>query len=688
MKKIFTIVLLLFTLGLAAQTYNNEWIDFSKTYYKFKVGSTGLYRIPEAVLASAGLGSVPAQNFQLFRNGKEVPIYTSVPNGTMGSTDYVEFWGCMNDGAPDNPLYRNPASQHTQHWSLETDTAVYFLTVNPAGAAFHYINTTNDTTGTTLTVEPWFTYKAGGYFKTQINPGFAQIIGEYVYSSSYDIGEFWSSAFIAPGGPLTDVQNNLFVYAGGPDATLKFGMTGCADNTRTIQVSVNNTAVADTEMDSFNDYLSTQPVPLGLISAGTANIQFTNNSPTSTDRTVASFYELNYPRQFNFGGQPNFYFELAPTSDGYFLKINSFAVSPGVTPVLYDLTNGLRYNAIMGPGSSLSFLLAGSASQRKLVLVNEDPALVTTVNGLTKKNFVNFANTANQGNYIIISSPLLYTGSSGNNPVQDYKTYRSSAAGGSFNAQVYDINELIDQFAFGIKIHPLSIQNFLRYARTVFAAKPRYVLLIGHSMVYSDYNTYSEIYHDPLADALDIVPTFGYPASDNKLSANNGAGDVAITPIGRLSVVSGSEIDVYLEKVIEYEQNQATAANDIADRLWMKNVLHVTGVSEPYLGGILCNDMGYYQRIITDTLTGASVTIFCDGNATQVSQIPAGAITSLFNNGLGFMNYFGHSANASLGYNLDDPQDYTNQGKYPVFYVNGCDAGDFFIYDPQRYSSL
>ena len=26
-------------LGLSAQPYNNEWIDFSKTYYKFKVGS-------------------------------------------------------------------------------------------------------------------------------------------------------------------------------------------------------------------------------------------------------------------------------------------------------------------------------------------------------------------------------------------------------------------------------------------------------------------------------------------------------------------------------------------------------------------------------------------------------------------------------------------------------------------------
>ncbi len=320
-----------------------------------------------------------------------------------------------------------------------------------------------------------------------------------------------------------------------------------------------------------------------------------------------------------------------------------------------------------------------------MVLVNEDPSTVTTVTGLTSKTFVNFANPANQGNYVIISSPVLYTGSHGNNSVMDYKAYRSSLAGGGFDAQVYDIAELVDQFAYGIKIHPLSIQNFLRYARATFAAKPRYVMLLGHGMVYSDYNYYSEVNHDPLADKLDIIPTFGYPASDNKLAVDNGAGDVPITPIGRLSVVSGTEIDYYLSKLIEYESAQANNANDIQDRLWMRNVLHVTGVSEPYLGSVLCNYMYAYQGIIADTLCGSNVTVFCDGNATQVSQLPNSTIASLFNNGLSMMNYFGHSANEVLGYNLDDPQDYQNQNKYPVFYINGCEAGDFFVYDAQRF---
>ena len=54
----------------------------------------------------------------------------------MGSSDYIEFWGEMNDGKPDNILYRNPDYQLNDKWSLETDTAAFFLTVNPFGKQF------------------------------------------------------------------------------------------------------------------------------------------------------------------------------------------------------------------------------------------------------------------------------------------------------------------------------------------------------------------------------------------------------------------------------------------------------------------------------------------------------------------------------------------------------------------------
>jgi hypothetical protein len=119
MKKVLFCLSLLTGFIVQAQVYNNEWIsDFNKTYYKFKVGKTGLYRIQQPTLAIAGLSGTPAQHFQLFRNGREIPIYISAASGTLSSSDYIEFWGVMNDGKPDKELYRLPNYAKIIHRSV------------------------------------------------------------------------------------------------------------------------------------------------------------------------------------------------------------------------------------------------------------------------------------------------------------------------------------------------------------------------------------------------------------------------------------------------------------------------------------------------------------------------------------------------------------------------------------------
>src|SRR5438105_3526535 len=132
MRKILFGLLVLLCMSAKAQVYNNEWIDYTKTYYKFRVGKDGVCRIPGSALTSAGING-SAQDFQLWRNGVQVPIYTSVATGTLSASDFIEFWGQMNDGKPDKELYRDPSYQSNDRWSLISDSSAYFLTVNPAG---------------------------------------------------------------------------------------------------------------------------------------------------------------------------------------------------------------------------------------------------------------------------------------------------------------------------------------------------------------------------------------------------------------------------------------------------------------------------------------------------------------------------------------------------------------------------
>lgn len=120
------------------------------------------------------------------------------------------------------------------------------------------------------------------------------------------------------------------------------------------------------------------------------------------------------------------------------------------------------------------------------MLVNQETANVNTISSLTARNFINYAQTAQQGDYVIISHPALYNDGSGNNYVEEYRQYRTTATGGSYDAKIYNVEELTDQFGFGIKGHPTSVRDFIRYANQQFVVKPKYIFLIGRGMNYME----------------------------------------------------------------------------------------------------------------------------------------------------------------------------------------------------------
>ncbi|HEX8331391.1 MAG TPA: hypothetical protein VF622_02145, partial [Segetibacter sp.] len=178
MKKFTFLLFFAFISSLAfSQVYNNEWIDYSKTYYKFKIGKTGLYRITAASLSSIGLANEPVQNFKLWRNGKQVPLYTSTATGAIGS-GFIEFWGEQNDGVLDKQLYRQPEWQLSDKISLQTDTAAYFLTVDATATNSRYTNTSNNVASNTLPAESFFMHSLRIDFKDRIHRGTALNFGE------------------------------------------------------------------------------------------------------------------------------------------------------------------------------------------------------------------------------------------------------------------------------------------------------------------------------------------------------------------------------------------------------------------------------------------------------------------------------------------------------------------------------
>ena len=368
-------------------------------------------------------------------------IYTSVQTGVLGAADYVEFWGEMNDGKPDNIMYRSPDYQLNDKWSLQTDTAVYFLTLNTTSPNLRLLPTANDVAVNLLPAEPFFIHAAAKYYKDRIGQGYAQVVGENVYSSAYDAGEGWASPDINKGASRTETFSNLFVYTG-PGAPTEgnfrihaSGYNGL--NPRVFRVRLNGDSILGQQMDFFDYVKINKTVPVSLFSSNTAAIEVTNQSPVpGSDRMVIAVLELSYPRQFNFGNASNFEFTLPANANGNYLEISNFNYG-STPPVLYDLTNRRRYVADVSNPALIKIALLPSATDRKLVLTNIEPASITNVNAITTRNFANYALPANQGDYLIITHPALTTGSNGSQPIEDYKTYRNSAAGGGYNTKVY-----------------------------------------------------------------------------------------------------------------------------------------------------------------------------------------------------------------------------------------------------------
>ena len=165
---------------------------------------------------------------------------------------------------------------------------------------------------------------------------------------------------------------------------------------------------------------------------------------------------------------------MPSTNNIRYLEIDNFSIGESDVPILYDLAAGLRYEAVYEDGK-VKARLPSMNEARDLWLVNARSG-VKEVASLEEANFINYDERV--GDYVIISHPALFDDGNGSNFVDAYANYRSSAAGGGHRTLIVDINQLYDQFAYGVARHPISIRNFAHYVKLNWVDL-QYFLIIG-----------------------------------------------------------------------------------------------------------------------------------------------------------------------------------------------------------------
>ena len=677
MKQILCLLWLCVVVGKSsfAQEFGNEWINYGQTYYKVKIWNDGLYRLTAQSLLAAipELSGVAPQKMQIFGRGEEQFLHIEGgADSTWDDGDYVEFYAKKNDGWLDSALYPNPTNDHSNpYYSLFTDTAVYFITWNNSFTNKRFSSNGN-TNYASAPAAPYFIHQiinqntSSYYFgKTDFNNS---------TDPDYTDGEGWSGpVFSAPiNNQITTLSNPNFVPTG-PAASLQITYKSISNaawfQDHKYKMKLGNGPLLDTLFEGHGSRRFTFSVPASSLTAGGTPFSFTysqlttNTGQTVTSNSVFSNYVWRYPHNFNMENQPAFKMFIPNNPSDSIYLINASALAAGTSPVfLYDFTDGKRipmvlqsgiYKAILSNSSadSLRFCYIAASSQA----ANLDSSRIAVINYVPgQPGKFNPINTQNGVEFLIVTHRSLETEAAA------YRTYRNP----EHPAGVYYIDELTDQFAYGIGMHPLAVRKFVHTSLTYWTQKPKYLYLLGKSI------SAHHLRNEPENWALSLVPTYGYPSSD-ALFTTGLADALPFEPAlatGRLAANNGAEVLAYLNKVQDYESAPAAA--------WMKQVLHFGGGTSVGEQTTYLNYLNSYENTIEDTLFGGTVYTYQKTTSAPIEQSQSAIITNYINNGVSLMTFFGHATGNGFDVSIDEPEAYNNQGKYPFLIGNSCYAGD------------
>ncbi len=114
----------------------------------------------------------------------------------------------------------------------------------------------------------------------------------------------------------------------------------------------------------------------------------------------------------------------------------------------------------------------------------------------------------------------------------------------------------------------------------------------------------------------------------------------------------------------------------------MKQVLHFGGGEEVFEQVSIKDFLNNYKGIVQDTFWGAHVTSYFKTSSAPIDITLSQVIKGRIDSGVSLMTFFGHAATTAFDISVDEPENYTNQGKYPVIISNGCFTG--FIHDANQ----
>lgn len=650
MKKLIIVFLVLMTQTLAAQKdYTNHWVIPGQEYIKIPFRETGIYRLQYKDIKGLNGAVNRPGDIRVIQRGREIlKTGTGLGDGRFDEGDHYEFFLKANQGEQDSLLYLPHSDRPRVIDNLFSDDSYIFITVGASPGRTYTPYAFRNTPNT----EDFHMAREVTSFKDTWS--FNNLTGPvpFLIQAYYERAESWSGPMIWSDTPLS---KKIFLknYTPKPAYPVRFDALLYTRSTayHEINAKINDKLIGSVKHIGFEQFYLGAEIPAGELGAD-HSFTFTTQSPLKNTAMAHSWtnYTLTYPQSTDMTGRDTLTLNLPASS------VSASHIKTGSSELIaYDITDPAS-------GKRLPFSGDGVYAENRQAI--KRVFLSRKALDFTEGQPVQFRPLSTKADYIII------THSSLKESAEEYKAYRSSPAGGNHEADLVEIQEIYDQFNYGER-SPIAIREYLRYHLQGNAGKDRYLLLIGKPVSFP--NSLKTDAH------LDLVPSFGYPGSDALFSTGLGGlhQDVTAYLTGRIAARENREVKNYLEKVKEFESQPSAS--------WKKEALHLNGGN----GTAEVNSFKTFMEKMTgkadSSLTNLSVSHLFKQSTDNTEQV---SISKETNNGLGFISYFGHGSSSTLDFNIGYVSDarlgFSNKGKYPFMYFNGCGVSNVFY----RYSPL
>ncbi len=685
---------------LSSQTYGNEWIEYGQKYYSFSIVNDGIYKIDYNTLISSGipLSTINTNNFQIFGRERQIPIHiVDGGDNSLDNGDFIYLYAQRNDAWLDSTLYDDPSWIGNPEYSLYNDTIQYFLTWNESGNNERFTVET-DIDFDNYNPQPFVLENESNYYFNQYNEGVKSsnasssffMAGEGWGITRRNIGYVWNfnnidfeNIYLGANSPNIKYTS---VLVGSSNAAIPAGSGGNHYTRHTIGNS--DYLLVDSVFSGYKSIFSAKEFPSNIIgSDGSSNfkVSIVGDLGVATDYQSINYVSFYYPRIPIYTGQSSINFQSVFSDNASKSRID-ISDSDLNNPIAFTFGAEPRKIPIISYLGGYSLLIPNSSNFSNTEVVIQSENEINSINQLKPVNgngfFTDFSSISN------IEEALLFVYNDVLKPVVDsYVAHRSSAIGGGYNVILAEVNELYQQYGGGIPKHINGIRRFAHHMYDVSEDKPVGLFLIGKGIREANVSSSTNIGPGTRSNITSyqnsLVPSFGQPSCDACITSNLPGTDkyTPLIPTGRISARTTAELQIYLDKIIEYDNQQNQ--NDVYStntKDWQKQILHFSGGTEASEQVLLQGFLNDMAETAEDYYFAGNVDLVAKENDNPINPNELEDIKDRISDGVSLMNFFGHFTTSSSGFdiNLDAPSTWDNQGKYPLLIANSCYNGNIF----------